>query len=74
MLKNITLSADDILIEEARQKAQKQKKTLNTLFREWLLQYLQREKGTHDYHKLMQRLKHVRSGGPYSRESLNERR
>jgi hypothetical protein len=35
MLKNITLSADDILIEEARQKAQKQKKNLNILFREW---------------------------------------
>jgi hypothetical protein len=74
MLKNITLSADDVLIEEARQKAQKQKKTLNGLFREWLLQYLQGEEGGHRYRKLMQRLKHIRASGPYSRETLNERR
>jgi len=74
MLKNITLSADEALIEEARHKAQKQKKTLNTLFREWLLQYLHREIGTHEYRKLMQNLKHIKAGGPYSRDEMNERR
>lgn len=39
MLKNITLSADEALIREARRQAALQNTTLNVLFREWLEQY-----------------------------------
>ena len=35
-MKNITLSADEDLIERARQIARAQHKTLNAAFREWL--------------------------------------
>jgi hypothetical protein len=35
-MKNITLSADENLIEQARLTAKAQRKTLNSAFREWL--------------------------------------
>lgn len=35
-MKNITLSADESLIELAREEARARKTTLNALFREWL--------------------------------------
>jgi hypothetical protein len=38
-MKNITLSAEAALIEQARLVAQAQHKTLNAAFREWLEQY-----------------------------------
>jgi hypothetical protein len=38
-MKNITLSADESLIEQARLVARAQRKTLNPAFREWLEQY-----------------------------------
>jgi hypothetical protein len=40
-MKNITLSADEELIEQARQLARAQKRTLNDAFREWLVQFTQ---------------------------------
>jgi hypothetical protein len=42
MLKNITLSAEEALIEKARQRAQAESTTLNAEFRNWLAQYAQR--------------------------------
>ena len=41
-MKNITLSADDSLIEAARQQARAEHTTLNDQFRLWLAQYVQR--------------------------------
>ncbi len=35
-MKNITLSADENVIEQARAVARSQKKTLNQAFRDWL--------------------------------------
>jgi len=35
-MRNVTLSAEDLLIERARQVAREQHKTLNEMFREWL--------------------------------------
>ena len=43
MLKNITLSADEALIREARRQAALHNTTLNALFREWLNQYVAQE-------------------------------
>jgi hypothetical protein len=74
MLKNITLSAEDYLLHEAREKAKKEKKTLNALFRDWLRQYTRQKVHSNGYQKLMHKLQHVRSKGPYSREDMNERR
>jgi hypothetical protein len=72
-VKNITLSADEHLIEQARSLAQAQHKTLNTLFREWLTQLTSQHGDTHSYESLMQRLSHVRAGRHFTRDEMNER-
>jgi hypothetical protein len=72
-MKNVTLSADESLIEQARLVARSQHKTLNTAFREWLEQYASQAGGGAAVDALMRRLRHVRSGGSYTRDEMNER-
>ena len=73
-MKNITLSADEYLIERARQTAQAEHKTLNAAFREWLEQYTARAGNVEEYDRLMRRLRgHVVAGRKFSREEMNER-
>jgi hypothetical protein len=73
MLKNITLSAEKELIEKARDKARRERTTLNATFRQWLRQYVGRSAATADYHRFMDSLGYVRPGRKFSREELNER-
>ena len=72
-MKNITLSADEDLIERARDVARARKATLNQLFREWLSGLV----GQQDREKRLQdldlRLGYVRAGRKFSREELNAR-
>jgi predicted transcriptional regulator len=72
-MKNITLSADENLIEQARLIAKSQHKTLNAIFREWLEQFTARSGSTQDFDALMQRLKHVKAGRHFSRDEMYER-
>jgi predicted transcriptional regulator len=72
-MKNITLSADEDLIERARLIARQQRRTLNEAFREWLAQFTQSEGDAQGFDALMQRLQHVDAGRHFSREELNER-
>ena len=72
-MKNITLSADEQLIEQARLLAKSQHKTLNAMFREWLEQFTARSGGTQEFDALMKRLKHVQAGRRFSRDEMNER-
>jgi len=72
-VKNITLSADEQLIEQARLVARSRHKTLNVAFREWLEQYVGQTGNAAAVDALMRRLKHVRSAGPYTRDEMNER-
>ena len=72
-MKNITLSADEDLIEQARLIARSQHKTLNAAFREWLLQFTAQAGNAQEVAALMKRLQHVDSGGRFSREEMNER-
>jgi len=72
-MKNITFSADEDLIERARELARAQKRTLNDAFREWLVQFTQQAGKAEEFDALMERLRHVRMGGPYTRDELNER-
>lgn len=80
MLKNITLSADEALIREARRQAALHNTTLNELFREWLVGYVEhrdtqaRQQALADYDELMSRLSHINAGRKFTREELNERR
>jgi hypothetical protein len=72
-MKNITLSADEELIERARELARTQKRTLNDAFREWLVQFTQQAGNVEEYHALMRRLSHVRPGRRFTRDEMNER-
>ena len=72
-MKNVTLSADDALIEKARLIARTQHKTLNAAFREWLEQYTSQSGSVKELHSLMARLHHVRAGGHFTRDEMNER-
>jgi len=72
-MKNVTLSAEDNLIEQARLVALARHTTLNAAFREWLEQYAAQAGGGRAVDALMRRLRHVRSSGPYSRDELNAR-
>jgi hypothetical protein len=73
VMKNITLSADENLIEQARMVARSRHVTLNAAFREWLGQYAAQAGDGAAVEALMRRLKHVRSAGPYTRDEMNER-
>jgi hypothetical protein len=72
-MKNITLSADEDLIEQARIVARSQRRTLNAAFREWLLQFAAQAGNAREVDALMKRLKHVRAGRHFSRDEMNER-
>jgi len=72
-MKNVTLSADEDLIEQARQVARSQRRTLNAAFREWLLQFTSQAGNGQEVDALMRRLRHVNSGGRFSRDEMNER-
>jgi predicted transcriptional regulator len=72
-MKNITLSADEDLIEKARSIARAQRRTLNAAFRDWLMQYTADRGDVQSFDALMRRLQHIDAGRHYSREELNER-
>lgn len=72
-MKNVTLSADEDLIEKARAIARAQRKTLNTAFREWLVQFTSSEGDVRNYDALMKNLRHIRAGRQFTREEMNER-
>ena len=72
-VKNVTLSAEEILIEKARLVAKAQHKTLNAAFRDWLEQYAAQAGAGAAVDALMRRLRHVRSAGPFTRDEMNER-
>jgi hypothetical protein len=72
-MKNITLSADEHLIEQARLLAKSQHKTLNSLFREWLRQFAAQDGAGQEFDALMKRLKHVWAGRRFNRDEMNER-
>ena len=72
-MRNVTLSADENLIEQARLTAQARRTTLNAAFREWLEHYAAQSGGGAAIGSLMRRLKHIKSSGPYTRDEMNER-
>jgi len=72
-MKNITLSADEDLIEQARTIARSRRTTLNAAFRVWLTQFTASDGDARDYDALMTRLSHANAGGHFSRDQMNER-
>ena len=73
MMKNVTLSAEDRLIAQARHRAHRERKTLNAALREWLAVYVGKGARVARYRDLSRKLKHVSAGRKFSREELNAR-
>jgi hypothetical protein len=73
MLKNITLSADEKLIQDARNIAQSENATLNSEFRGWLRQYVNTKSGSRDFDALMHSLQYARAERAFTRDELNGR-
>jgi predicted transcriptional regulator len=75
LVRNITLSADEDLIEKARSVARAQRRSLNDAFREWLEQYTTTdgEAAAARFDELMKELRHVNAGRHFTRDELNER-
>lgn len=72
-MKNITLSADEDLIEQARLVARAQRKTLNVAFREWLAQFTAQSGNGQEVESLFKSLRHVKAGRRFTRDQMNER-
>ena len=72
-VKNITLTADENLIEQARKAAADQHTTLNAAFRLWLEDFSGREQRGRRFDEAMERLKHFTVDRKFSREEMNER-
>ena len=75
MLKNITLSANEDLIADARRRAASENTTLNAQFRLWLEDYVGRERQAA---KAMETIRELQgklrtSGRKFTREEMNER-
>jgi hypothetical protein len=72
-LKNITLSADSEMIRKAREKAQNQRTTLNSVFRQWLERYTGGGSNASEFDAVMKRLRYAKPGRKRTRDEMNER-
>jgi hypothetical protein len=74
-MKNITLSADESLIEAARARARSEHTTLNEQFRRWLAEYAGRSDRAARAKVVLSNLRlRLRTGGQkFTRDQMNER-
>ncbi len=73
-MRNITLSADEGLIADARRRAAAENTTLNAKFRLWLEEYVGRERQAAKALETMRELQgKLRVGRKLTREEMNER-
>lgn len=74
-MKNITLSAEERVIEAARDRAREERTTLNEQFRRWLAEYARQRGRMERYDQVIQDLRgKLRVGRKLSRDEMNERR
>jgi hypothetical protein len=73
MIHNITLSADEKLIELARKRAANEHRSLNDAFREWMAQWTGYEEPGDRFDDLMSKLDQIDAGRSFSRDELNAR-
>jgi hypothetical protein len=73
-VKNITLSAEENLIEAARERARTEQTTLNEQFRRWLADYAHPRERMQRYDEVMATLRgQLRVGRKVTRDEMNER-
>lgn len=75
MIKNITFSADEELIEEAREAARADNTTLNEQFRLWLEQYARKQRAERAMKRIAELQGKINTAGrKFARDEMNERR
>ncbi|MCA0239911.1 MAG: hypothetical protein LCI02_03550 [Proteobacteria bacterium] len=75
MARNITFTADEALIEEARQAALAENTTLNEQFRIWLEQYARKRRVARAMATIDEMRQYIRTDGrKFTRDEMNERR
>ena len=73
-MKNITLSAEESLIEAARERARADNTTLNEQFRRWLTDYAHARERMQRYDDVMATLRgRLKVGRKLTRDEMNER-
>ncbi len=73
-MKNITLSADEKMIESARERARSEHTTLNEQFRRWLAEYAHTRERMQRYDDVMAKLRgQLKVGRKLTRDDMNER-
>ena len=73
-MRNVTLSAEEALIEGARRRAESEHTTLNNVFREWLARYAGEPRLTvEEVRRTVAAAGHFRAGRRLTREERNER-
>jgi hypothetical protein len=73
-MRNITLSADERLIDAARERARAEHTTLNEQFRRWLADYAQAQQRLQRCDEVMAQLRgQLQVGRKLGREEMNER-
>ena len=74
-MKNITLSADENLIEAARRRAVAEHTTLNAQFRLWIENYVRREQQAAEAMRVIRELQSslFTGGRKFTRDEMNER-
>jgi hypothetical protein len=73
-MQNITLSADEKLIEAAQARARAEHTTLDELFRHWLAEYVSHHEGLQRYDQVIGALRgRVQIGHKLTRDEMHER-
>jgi len=70
----VTVHIDEALLEKAGKTLAKRGQTLDAFLASELLRLTDGELHSQEYQELMASLKHVDSGGKFTREEMNERR
>ena len=72
-MRNITLSAEGELIQQAREVAIRRKTTLNQLFRDWLAEVVGQKQREQSLEQIWKKTAYAESGGRFNREEMNAR-
>ncbi len=72
-MKNVTLSANEDVIRKAKNKAQQNHTTLNSLFRKWLDDYTRDKNIALELDRFLSETAYAEAGRSFTRDEFNER-
>lgn len=72
-MKNVTLSANEDVIRKAKNKAQQNNTTLNSLFRKWLDDYTRDKNIVLELDRFLSKTEYVEAGRSFARDEFNQR-